>query len=71
MKYNIFFKVRGPAGTDLIPNKHNPIESDCINDVLAQLAESLPLKEWHRGSIPENAIRVGIIGIEIRQYNGI
>lgn len=49
MKFNIFFTIRGPAGTkDSVPNRENPVESVNLAGLLAHLANNLPAN-FHLG----------------------
>lgn len=42
MKWNIFYKLRGPVGDMEVPNSPNPIECENLASVLARLSQNLP-----------------------------
>lgn len=42
MRFNIFFTIRGPAGTVEAPNNTNPIESESLARLLGDLSKDLP-----------------------------
>lgn len=42
MKWNIFYKLRGPAGEMEAPNSPNPVDCENLASVLAHLSQNLP-----------------------------
>lgn len=41
MKFNIFFTLKGPAGTVEAPNNNNPVEADSLASLLVILSKHL------------------------------
>ena len=60
MKFNIFFIIKGPAGELEIPNKYNPAETECLENLLRDLAVNLPIG-------PNNQLGLKITGIRIEE----
>ncbi len=58
-KFDIAFTIRGPGGTDTVPNSVNPVECESMEEVLKILSENLP-----RGGFMD---QVEIIGVTIKE----
>jgi adenylosuccinate lyase len=60
MKFDVYFMIRGQAGSTEVPNKHNPVEAESLEEVLKQLEENLPKSE---------SLHLETIGIRITPVN--
>lgn len=58
MKFNLFFTLKGPAGTVELANKHNPVEAENIVECLRMVAVCLP---------ESKQLQVECVGIRVEQ----
>lgn len=42
MKFNVFYRLRGPGGETEAPNTHNPVNADDLGDCLSKMSGNIP-----------------------------
>jgi len=59
MKFNVHFRIKGPAGEKLMPNSTNPVSASDMPSVLKLLADNIPFRT--------SDLRIEITGVHVER----